>query len=108
MADQKAARPDPSDNTTMQCVEKEDLQRQCSTAWSDYQIAAEKLGLPVDMKTGAALPGSLEELRMLKAAGMLNSRTVTMTQPYLAVITLRQGYLKASQALSRHLSAHRC
>lgn len=92
----------------MQCVEKEDLQRQCSTACSEYQLAAAKLGLPVDMKTGAALPGSLKELRMLKAAGMLNSRTVAMKQPYLAVITLRQDYLKVSQALSRHLSSHRC
>jgi hypothetical protein len=95
-------------NVVMQCPEKENLQRQCSAAWYEYQKAVEKLGLPVDGRTGAAVPGSLKDLRALKDAGLINPETMTLRQPYLAAITLRQDHLSASSALSRHLAAHRC
>jgi hypothetical protein len=77
----------------MRCPEKENLQRQCSAAWYEYQKAVEESGLPVDGTTGAAL---------------INPETMTLRQRYLAPITLRQDHLSASWALSRHLAAHRC
>jgi hypothetical protein len=95
-------------NIVMQCPEKENLQRQCSAAWYEYQKAVENLGLPVDASTGALVPVSLKDLRALKGAGLINPETMTLRQPYLAAITLRQDHLSASAALSRHLAAHRC
>jgi hypothetical protein len=78
-------------NIVMRCPEKENLQRQCSAAWYEYQKAVEKSGLPA-----------------LKDAGLINPETMTLSQRYLAPITLRQDHLSASFALSRHLAAHRC
>ena len=95
-------------NIVMRCPEKENLQRQCSAAWYEYQKAVEKLGLPVDASTGAATAGSLKDLRALKDAGLINPETMTLSQRYHAPITLRQDHLSASFALSRHLAAHRC
>ena len=92
----------------MRCPEKENLQRQCSAAWYEYQKAVEKLGLHVDAGSGAAAPGSLKDLPALKDAGLMNPETMTLSQRYLAPITLRQDHLSASFALSRHLAAHRC
>jgi len=92
----------------MRCPEKENLQRQCSAAWHEYQKAVEKLGQPVDGTTGAPAPGSLKDLRALKDAELINPETMTLRQRYLAPITLRQDHLSASWALSRHLAAHRC
>jgi hypothetical protein len=92
----------------MRCPEKENLQHQCSAAWYEYQKAVEQLGLPVDSRTGTAIPGSVNELRALKYAGLIDPKTMTMKGPYLAAVTLRQDHLVASSALSRHLAAHRC
>jgi hypothetical protein len=95
-------------NIVMRCPEKENLQRQCSAAWYEYQKAVEKSGLLVDGGTGAAVPGSPKNLRALKDAGPINPETMTLRQRYIAPINLRQDHLSASWALSRHLAAHRC
>jgi hypothetical protein len=95
-------------NIVMRCPEKENLQRQCSAAWYEYQKAVEKSGLPLDGWTGEAATESLKDLRTLKHAGLINPETMTLSQRYLAPITLRQDHLSASFALSRHLAAHRC
>jgi hypothetical protein len=96
------------DNIAMRCPEKENLQRQCSAVWNEYQKAVEQLGLPVDSRTGTAIPGSVKQLRALKDAGLIDPETLTMRRPYRAAVTLRQDHLVASSALSRHFAAHRC
>jgi hypothetical protein len=95
-------------NIVMRCPEKENLQRQCSAAWYEYEKAVDKLGLPVDGRTGAAVSGSLKDLRALSHARLINPETMTLSQRYLAPIALRQDHLSASSALSGHLAAHRC
>jgi hypothetical protein len=87
------------DDGIMKCPEKEDLQQNCINACNEFEAATEQL----------------------KATGMsldYRSRTVTW-KPMPSPIQDRTGffsafpgaygnYLKASAALSKHLSKHRC
>jgi hypothetical protein len=83
----------------MNCPEKEDLQRVCMNACNDFEAATEQL----------------------KATGMsLNYRSKTITwkgtpigsedrtRLFSAFPVAYENYLKASLALSKHLSKHRC
>jgi hypothetical protein len=99
----------------MKCAEKEDLQQKCTAAWNTYETATTELGLSVS-GSGAIWPPPITGLpampwmvKALKALGQaIDPATGRLRPPYQAVVGLRWEHLKASMALSRHLSTHRC
>jgi len=71
-----------------------------------------ELGLPIDPLTGAITFHPAKEFKATRGsraiAGPINPETGLIRQPYLDVMALHREYHKASSALSRHLSTHRC
>ena len=90
----------------MKCPGKEDLQHKCTAALKVYRSAIKDLGLPIDPLSGAILCQPSKELR--KVEGPIDAKTGLVRQPYLAAMALHREYHKASSALSKHLSTHRC
>ena len=102
----------------MQCREKQDLQRACATAWESYEAAVQATGPATDFK-GAPIPPSIHEVLVsyIKlGSGMVSGRSEYVTDPktgesgpaFQGAFRLRTEHLKASHALSKHLSRHRC
>ena len=75
----------------MACPEKKELQDRCTAAWNQFE--AESRG-----------PAAHFSFRTL---GWLRDATGTLSLSP-AAVRLRWEHLKASQALSKHLSGHRC
>ena len=70
-----------------------------------YETAVAELGLGASGSV-AVIPQSV---RALSASGSaIDPETFRFRAPWLALTTLRSEHLKASMALSRHLSTHRC
>ena len=88
----------------MDCPEKKDLQRQCTIAWDAYVAVLQESGLPMESKSAAAMAPSISELLAWK----ISPATGTIPESYLPALHLRGEHLKASVALSKHLSRHRC
>ena len=99
----------------MRCAEKEDLQHKCTAAWNTYETTITELGLSAS-GGGAVWPPPIfwsamtrQSAKALKAFGSaVDPETGRLQAPYVALIALRWEHLKASMALSRHLSTHRC
>ncbi len=88
---------------TMKCSEKGDLQRQCTAARETYAGAVRESGLPMDLKSGAVAPPSISAL-----VAMQIEPTGAPPAALSNLLALRGNHLKASLALSQHLSRHRC
>ena len=88
----------------MNCPEKMDLQRQCTTAWDAYVAVLRESGLSVHPKSAGIMAPSISELLAWK----ISPAAGTMPESYLSALHLRGEHLKASVALSKHLSRHRC
>ena len=91
----------------MKCVEKEDLQHKCTAAFNLYESAVKDLGLPFDPTTKMITPRSSKESQPPKRP-VLDPNTGLLVERYLHFSLLLRDYQKASSALSKHLSAHRC
>jgi hypothetical protein len=74
----------------MTCEKKQNLQQKCSATWDSYEAAALSTGFEIQTPSGTPMPPA-------------NRRLV-----FEPVIGLRSAHLKASWALSQHLSKHRC
>jgi hypothetical protein len=90
----------------MKCPDKEDLQNKCTAAWNTYETAMKHAGLSIGPRTGTIMQISIKDLRAV--AGLIDPQTRTLREPWRAAIALRWEHLKASAALSTHLSTHRC
>jgi hypothetical protein len=88
----------------MDCPEKKDLQRECTTAWVAYVAGLRESGLPIDPRGAALMAPSISQLLAWK----ISPAAGTMPESYLSALHLRGEHLKASVALSKHLSRHRC
>jgi len=87
----------------MRCAEKDELQRNCSAAWDAYATMVKESGLSVDRQSGTVATPSISELVAWRSAGGLS-----LSDTFVEAIRLRGDHLRASQALSAHLSRHRC
>jgi len=87
----------------MRCAEKEELQRNCSAAWDAYATMVGESGFPVDRQSQTVRPPSISELVAWRSAGNLS-----LLDTFAEAIRLRGDHLRASRALSAHLSQHRC
>lgn len=87
----------------MRCAEKEKLQRNCTAAWDAYASMVKESGLPVDgQSANMKLPSTSELVAWRSERGMSLSGAVA------GALRLRGDHLRASHALSTHLSQHRC
>jgi hypothetical protein len=89
----------------MRCTKKEALQQICVAAWDAYAAAVRESGLSVD-PSGTVRALLISEL-VLSATDQ-RMEMLPGTARYSAAIHLRGEHLKASLALSRHLSKHNC
>jgi hypothetical protein len=98
----------------MLCQEKQELQRACATAWENYDAAVQAAGSAMDYTSGIPIPPKLHEalksfVDMSRRSGyMIDPETGKSVPALTGAIRLRLEHLKASQALSKHLSNHRC
>jgi hypothetical protein len=87
------------DDDAMNCPEKEDLQRKCINACNDFEAATEQL-----KATGMSFNYRSKTVVWKSTPISLKDRT-----EFFSAFPVAYGsYLKASSALSRHLSKHRC
>ena len=85
----------------MRCAEKEKLQRNCTAACDAYAAKVTEAGVPVDRLSGT--------VRLWSTGELLALRSSTPDRAFFAeALRLRGEHLRASRALSQHLSRHRC
>jgi hypothetical protein len=102
----------------MKCPEKEDLQHKCTARWNDYIAAINESSLSIDPSSGTIKPPSITELVAMGLEAARPGQAVSeidptkgipwIAKPYAAAVRLRGEHLRASMALSNHLSRHRC
>ena len=87
------------DYGAMNCPEKEDLQRNCRDACNEFEAATQQL-----KATGISLDYRSKTVTWKPMSIPAQDRT-----EFFSAFPLAYGnYLKASSALSKHLSKHRC
>jgi len=77
----------------MHCLEKEELQRNCTLAWDAYAAEVDRAGLAIEPGSGATRPPAISRL---------------LAGGYRSALRLRGEHLEASRELSLHLVRHRC
>lgn len=97
----------------MKCPEKEDLQGKCTAAWNEHEDAVNGFKVYASLILGREprsipVPNILTLLPepMLISAGYASGEV--RKESLLSIAILRGKHLAVSQALSKHLSSHRC
>jgi hypothetical protein len=99
----------PAYDGTVKCADKEVLQQKCTATWDTYVETVRESGLSVDPRSGTVIAPSISELvtaRVVEFDPKIGRLSISAF--YSAAIRLRGEHLRASLALSRHLSKHRC
>lgn len=86
------------------CRKKQELQPECAATWESYEAAVLEAGLPIDPHSGVLAVPTIYE----RQHPVIDAKTGRMTAAIYAITTLRWKHLRASAALSKHLSGYRC
>jgi hypothetical protein len=86
----------------MICQEKLDLQRACTTAWASYETHTREAGI-----VAGDLPDLLKFHKMMSGMWNRSDTFGQLASTFRNAVRMRGEHLRASRALSLHLSRHR-
>lgn len=92
----------------MECTEKTELQRACTSAWESCQAHAQEAGIPTGVAGSALDLAAFHKTSVPIAVFKRETNAAELSAGLKRWVELRGEHMKASRALSRHLALHRC
>jgi hypothetical protein len=87
----------------MKCPEKEELQRNCTAAWNEYERQVKEAQLGPTLRTASGL--WVKVWSKVEVDAQSGQTTIATGLPAMRAAS---EWRSASEALSRHLVSHRC